>query len=352
MTDISTEYLPQSVLGCQTNFSFLRGASHPEEIMQTASMLGWQAIGIADLFGVGGLVRAWSASKDIARENNGRENIKNTTDRIITPRLISGARICLADGGDILCFVRSLDGYESLCQWLSAAMMRSGHQQRECPDLYISDLARLSGEACLVALPPAAMDNTWREQVRSMAQIAKGQVYIGGYLRRDGCDEQRLYQLKQQADTDGLELVALGDVLYHHPSRRPLADVLHCIREKTNLAQAGRTLSANAERHLLSPREMARRMPSVICSAPAKWQGDGRDMKMPCGLQMRWPIAVILRWKISVMPIPNMIIARLHIACLPRKNRDAAPLKNWPIKQKKAAINAIQMACRKRCKPI
>ncbi|MEK9573248.1 MAG: error-prone DNA polymerase [Alphaproteobacteria bacterium] len=264
MTDISTEYLPQSVLGCQTNFSFLRGASHPEEIMQTASMLGWQAVGIADLFGVGGLVRAWSASKDIARENNAGENnagenIENITDRIAIPRLISGARICLVDGSDILCFVRSVDGYESLCQWLSAAMMRSGHQQRESPDLYISDLARLSGDTCLVALPPAAMDSTWREQLRSMAQIAKGRVYIGGYLRRDGCDEQRLYQLKQQADTDGLELVALGDVLYHHPSRRPLADVLHCIREKTNLAQAGRALSANAERHLLSPREMARR---------------------------------------------------------------------------------------------
>ena len=138
-------------------------------------------------------------------------------------------------------------------------MMRSGHQQRESPDLYISDLARLSGDTCLVALPPAAMDSTWREQLRSLAQIAKGRVYIGGYLRRDGCDEQRLYQLKQQADTDGLELVALGDVLYHHPSRRPLADVLHCIQGKTNLAQAGRALSANAERHLLQPREMARR---------------------------------------------------------------------------------------------
>ncbi|MDP6218040.1 MAG: PHP domain-containing protein, partial [Alphaproteobacteria bacterium] len=125
MTDISTEYLPQSVLGCQTNFSFLRGASHPEEIMQTASMLGWQAVGIADLFGVGGLVRAWSASKDIAGENNTGENIENITDRIAIPRLISGARICLVDGSDILCFVRSVDGYESLCQWLSAAMMRS-----------------------------------------------------------------------------------------------------------------------------------------------------------------------------------------------------------------------------------
>ena len=181
-------------------------------------------------------------------------------------------------------------------------MMRSGHQQRESPDLYISDLARLSGDTCLVALPPAAMDSTWRERLGSMAQIAKGRVYIGGYLRRDGCDEQRLYQLKQQADTDGLELVALGDVLYHHPSRRPLADVLHCIREKTNLAQAGRALFGQCRASFAQPSRNGKALGGIY--------------RCVAGCRMRWPIVVILRWKISAMLIPNMIIARPHIACL------------------------------------
>ena len=254
MTEQAPEYLPQSLLGCQTNFSFLQGASHPEEIMQMAATLGWQAVGVADLCGVGGLVRAWSASKDIDQEN-----AENSQRRMQAPRLISGTRINLRDGGDILCFVRSLDGYESLCQWLSAAMMRQGHQSGEMPDLYISDLARLSAETCLITIPPVAMDTAWREQARTIARIAKGQVYAGGYLMRDGCDEERLYQVKNQADADGLEFTALGEVLYHHPSRRPLADVLYCIRHKTSLAEAGRHISANAERHLLSPQEMARR---------------------------------------------------------------------------------------------
>ena len=254
MTEQAPEYLPQSLLGCQTNFSFLQGASHPEEIMQMAATLGCQAVGVADLCGVGGLVRAWSASKDIDQEN-----AENSQRRMQAPRLISGTRINLRDGGDILCFVRSLDGYESLCQWLSAAMMRQGHQSGEMPDLYISDLARLSAETCLITIPPVAMDTAWREQARTIARIAKGQVYAGGYLMRDGCDEERLYQVKNQAEADGLEFTALGEVLYHHPSRRPLADVLYCIRHKTSLAEAGRHISANAERHLLSPQEMARR---------------------------------------------------------------------------------------------
>ncbi|MBL6604588.1 MAG: error-prone DNA polymerase [Alphaproteobacteria bacterium] len=250
----ASQYLPQSLIGCQTNFSFLHGASHPEEVMQTAASYGWQAIGIADLFGVGGLVRAWSAARDI-----GYENATNNKQKLAPPRLISGARIALRDGGDLMVFVRSLDGYESLCQWLSAAMMRSGHRQREAPDLYISDLSRLSAETCLITIPPIAADTAWQEQARAIAQIAKGRVYAGGYLMRDGCDEERLYQLKNQAEADALEFIALGEVLYHDPARRPLADVLHCIRQKTTLAEAGRTISANAERHLLSREEMARR---------------------------------------------------------------------------------------------
>ena len=243
----ASQYLPQSLIGCQTNFSFLHGASHPEEVMQTAASYGWQAIGIADLFGVGGLVRAWSAARDI-----GYENATNNKQKLAPPRLISGARIALRDGGDLMVFVRSLDGYESLCQWLSAAMMRSGHRRREAPDLYISDLSRLSAETCLITIPPIAADTAWQEQARAIAQIAKGRVYAGGYLMRDGCDEERLYQLKNQAEADALEFIALGEVLYHDPARRPLADVLHCIRQKTTLAEAGRTISANAERHLLS----------------------------------------------------------------------------------------------------
>ena len=305
MTDISTEYLPQSVLGCQTNFSFLRGGISPE-IMQTASMLGWQAVGIADLFGVGGLVRAWSASKDITRENNpennpGKYRKYNRQDSYPPPDF--RARISLVDGGDILCFVRSVDGYESLCQWLSAAMMRSGHQQRESPDLYISDLARLSGDTRLVALPPAAMDSTWREQLRSMAQIAKGRVYIGGYLRRDGCDEQRLYQLKQQADTDGLELVALA--MYYIINPRAVHWQMYALYSGKNKSGTGRARSfGQCRASFAQPREMARR-----------WAGYTDALRAADALANRCHFTLEDIW----YAYPEHDNSRPHIACLLRK---------------------------------
>ena len=154
---------------------------------------------------------------------------------------------------------RTLDGYHSLCQWLSAAMMRSGHNNRALPDMHISDLGRLSSDVIVITLPPVLADTDYREQARTIRLFAPGDVYVGGYLMRDGCDEERLYRLSQEAAADNLGFVALGHVLYHRPDRRPLADVLSCIRHKTSLPEAGQLLSRNAERHLLAPDEMARR---------------------------------------------------------------------------------------------
>ena len=239
-------YRPKAVLGCQTNFSFLSGASHPEELILTADQLGWQAVGISDKFSCGGLVRAHMAIKDLDRCPS-------------VNQLICGVSVTLHDGGDILCYARSLDGYHSLCQWLSAAMMRSGHDRRALPDMHTSDLGRLSADVIVITLPPVQADTDYREQARTIALFAPGDVYVGGYLMRDGCDEERLYRLSHEAAADDLGFVALGHVLYHRPDRRPLADVLSCIRQKTSLPEAGWLLSRNAERHLLAPDEMARR---------------------------------------------------------------------------------------------
>ena len=239
-------YRPKAVLGCQTNFSFLSGASHPEELILTADQLGWQAVGISDRFSCGGLVRAHMAIKDLDRCPS-------------VNQLICGVSVTLHDGGDILCYARSLDGYHSLCQWLSAAMMRSGHDRRALPDMHTSDLGRLSSDVIVITLPPVQADTDYREQARTIALFAPGDVYVGGYLMRDGCDEERLYRLSHEAAADDLGFVALGHVLYHRPDRRPLADVLSCIRQKTSLPEAGWLLSRNAERHLLAPDEMARR---------------------------------------------------------------------------------------------
>ena len=249
-------YRPKAVLGCQTNFSFLSGASHPEELVAHAHHLGWQAVGIADRFSCGGLVRAHMAIKDIAAQNNPDQK---PVPSLSLDKLICGVGVSLHNGGDILCYSRTLDGYHSLCQWLSAAMMRSGHNNRALPDMHISDLRRLSSDVIVITLPPVLADTDYREQARTIRLFAPGDVYVGGYLMRDGCDEERLYRLSQEAAADNLGFVALGHVLYHRPDRRPLADVLSCIRHKTSLPEAGQLLSRNAERHLLAPDEMARR---------------------------------------------------------------------------------------------
>ena len=235
-------YRPKAVLGCQTNFSFLSGASHPEELILTADQLGWQAVGISDRFSCGGLVRAHMAIKDLDRCPS-------------VNQLICGVSVTLHDGGDILCYARSLDGYHSLCQWLSAAMMRSGHDRRALPDMHTSDLGRLSSD--VIVIIAACRRTDYREQARTIALFAPGDVYVGGYLMRDGCDEERLTVSAMRRQM--MWALCARHVLYHRPDRRPLADVLSCIRQKTSLPEAGWLLSRNAERHLLAPDEMARR---------------------------------------------------------------------------------------------
>ena len=278
-------YRPKAVLGCQTNFSFLSGASHPEELVAHAHHLGWQAVGIADRFSCGGLVRAHMAIKDIAAQNNPDQK---SIASLSLHKLICGVGVSLHNGGDILCYSRTLDGYHSLCQWLSAAMMRSGHNNRTLPDMHISDLRRLSSDVIVITLPPVLADTDYREQARTIRLFAPGDVYVGGYLMRDGCDEERLYRFSREAAADNLGFVALGHVLYHRPDRRPLADVLSCIRHKTSLPEAGQLLSRNAERHLLAPDEMARR-----------WQG----LNKRCRQQMKLPPAASSALMICVMII-------------------------------------------------
>ena len=100
-------YRPKAVLGCQTNFSFLSGASHPEELVAHAHHLGWQAVGIADRFSCGGLVRAHIAIKDTAAQNNSDHK---PVPSLSLDKLICGVGVSLHNGGDILCYSRTLDG--------------------------------------------------------------------------------------------------------------------------------------------------------------------------------------------------------------------------------------------------
>ncbi|MGC6519709.1 MAG: error-prone DNA polymerase [Candidatus Puniceispirillaceae bacterium] len=240
-----------AVLGCYSNFSFLRGAAHPHEMVETAAALGWDAVGIADLNSLAGIVRAHVAARDAGI------------------RLVVGARLAPVDGPHVIVHPSDRAGYESLSVLLSEANLRGSKAD---PVLHLADLARLADSTALLVMPPRHPDSAHATQLARIRDIAAGRVFAGAALYRDGGDEARLALLADMAAAQGLPLTAASDALYHVAARRPLADVLTCIREKQRLDTAGALLSRNAERQILDPAEMARRWrhaPQALANAAA-----------------------------------------------------------------------------------
>jgi error-prone DNA polymerase len=217
-----------------SNFSFLRGASHPEELMAQAARLEFAGIGLCDRNSVAGVVRAHLAK----REQN------------LPLKYHPGARLVFADGTpDILAYPRDRAGWGRLTRLLTVGNLRG--KKGECllklddllAHVFGLELIAMSGNAALLSRLRAA---------------APGRVRLAASMLYRGRDRARLARLKQTVREAQVPLIAVNDVHFHHPDRRPLADVLTCIREKTTIDRAGRKLSANAERHLKSPDEMAR----------------------------------------------------------------------------------------------
>jgi error-prone DNA polymerase len=217
-----------------SNFSFLRGASHPEELMVRASHAGLAGIGLCDRNSVAGVVRAHLAK----REQN------------LSLRYHPGARLTFADGTpDILAYPRDRAGWGRLTRLLTAGNLRA--EKGDCI-LHLDDLL-----AHAFGLELIAMGGHARLLAR-LREAAPHRVRLAASMLYRGRDRARLEHLRELARAASVPLIAVNDVLYHHPDRRPLADVLTCIREKTTIDRAGRKLAANAERYLKPPQEMMR----------------------------------------------------------------------------------------------
>ncbi len=227
-------------LAVTTNFSFLRGASHPQEYAQAARDLGVAAIGIADRNTLAGVVRAYDALEEMEGEK---------------PRLLVGARLVFDDGTpDILAYPVDREAYGRLCRLISVGKLRA--PKGEC-HLRIADLLDWQEGMLLILVPPQRLsDGAWRDALARLARAMPGRVWLAAAMPYRGEDKRRLAALARAAQ--GVPLIAINDVLYHAPARRELQDVVTCIREHRTLANAGRLLEANAERHLKSPDEMAR----------------------------------------------------------------------------------------------
>lgn len=224
-----------------TNFSFLRGASHPEELVAQARALGLTGIGVADRNTLAGVVRAHAAAKEHG------------------VRLAIGARLVFRDATpDILVYPKDRAAYGRLTRLLTIGNRRA--PKGECWLDFADFLAHAEGQQAIVApvvdageTPDLAL-RACLEGVRAHA----GAVWLAARFVFDGEDRRRLRQFEVIASQTGARLLATTEPLHHAPERRRLLDVLTCVREKTTLDAAGRRLAANAERHLKPAAEMRR----------------------------------------------------------------------------------------------
>jgi error-prone DNA polymerase len=283
---------PYAELAVTTNFSFLRGAAHPEEMIAAADELGLAAIGIADRNSFAGVVRAYDEAR--------KRKIK----------LLVGIRLVTVDGFEALAYPIDRAAYGRLCRLITASNLKA--KKGEC-HLTFEDILAASEDQIFIAVPPKAFagrsaarsEAKWcaadpgssqtqslqpqslqppslrrsrisdaplraaphpgngsvkaafTARLAALAHAAPGRTFLAGIHYHRGDEPCRLGLLAELGARLDAPLVAVNEVFYHAPKRRALLDVLTCVREKCTLSQAGLKLSINAERHLKAPAEMA-----------------------------------------------------------------------------------------------
>ena len=226
-----------------TNFSFLRGASHPAELVEQAVKLGYNEIAITDRNSFAGIVRAHAAAK--------KNNI----------RIIPGCRLDLMDGVSLLALPSNIKAYSQLSNLLTTGNLRA--EKGDC-HLYKADVYEYGNEVNFIAIPPAELNETFEfnksfiDSLKEYKSVFGHYLYLAASRRYLGDDVKYLYQLSQLSTQLNIPLVATNDVHYHEPSRRQLQDIVTCIREKCTIYNAGFRLHPNAEKYLKSEQEMLR----------------------------------------------------------------------------------------------
>ncbi len=273
-------------------FSFLRGASSPEELAATASVVGLSAIGITDLNSVAGVVRMWDAAKEVGI------------------RLVVGARLSFRDNTpDLLCYPRDRAAWGRLTRLLTVGKDRVPHGDtgevakatNRC-FLYYADLLEYGEGQLLLAVAPDRLDEGFRANIQRLKTDFRGRAYLAANRRYRGDDASRLCAMVGLP----LPMVATNDVLYHLPDRRPLQDVMTCIRLGCRIDQAGLALQPNAERYLKSPKEMER----LFSSYPEAVQRSD-DIVGRCKFSLEQ-----LAYEYPDEPIPPGLTADEHLANL------------------------------------
>jgi len=238
-----------------SNFSFLRGGSHPEELIDRALALGYRQLAITDHNTLAGIVRAHRATKG--------KNI----------RIIPACRLNLLDGASLLAYPTDKDAYARLSALLTEGNLRA--EKGDC-HLYKADVYRYAEGILFILVPPASMttqfdfEPDFLNALIEYKQMLGDALYLGAVRSYQANDAKKLYRLAELSQLYQVPLVATNDVHYHVPERRELQDILTCVREKCTIANAGYRLYQNAERYLKSADEMQRlfaQYPEAIANA-------------------------------------------------------------------------------------
>lgn len=226
-----------------TNFSFLRGASHPEEMVEQAAAYGYTAVAITDRNTFAGLVRA-----HVAARKNGI-------------RIIPACRLDLLDGPSLLALPTDIQAYARISNLLTTGNLRA--EKGKC-FLYKADVYKYAEGTKFIVIPPDTLnsffdfDDAFKNAVREYRQVLGEQLNIGASRTYSGHDAKLLHRIHQLSKELNIPMVATNDVHYHHVERRELQDIVTCVREKCTIYTAGFRLHANAERYLKPIEEMHR----------------------------------------------------------------------------------------------
>ena len=264
-------------LSIMSNFTFLTGASHPEEFMTRAALLGMEGIAIADDNSVAGIVRAHTQARKIKRQVQERRDWDASYGLIgppcpeafaapiegiglkATPRLIPAARLVFQDAPPVTVLPMDRTGWGNLCRILSKGRLAA--DKGSC-DLALSDLEEFSDGLQLVLWPHAQTQagdaGAWQRAAKRLMRRFSGRMHVLMAPQYDGRDGQRFARLQAQADALGLPTLASAAPRMHHGARRKLADVMTAIRTSTRVDDLGRGAMVNGERRMRSAPEMQR----------------------------------------------------------------------------------------------
>jgi len=257
-------------LSVTTNFTFLTGASHPQEYIARAALLGMPAVAIADVNSVAGIVRAYSECARVTRLVRERQQAADIGPPLPNhipqppsahiyniPRLIPAARLVTRDGMNVTALAATRAGWGRLCRILSMGQQRAakGHCDLMVDDLLNAQPYAMGGIFWLVHVPDHPSDH-WYGLARTLVSQYQDNVFVVLSPRYDGQDDARFSQLADVAQRLQCGVIASASPMMHHGKRRRLADVLTAIRLGVPVAQLGRAALANGEQRLRSPDEM------------------------------------------------------------------------------------------------